>query len=76
MVRIKKVRLMAKKQQVGDLNGQILELVRADSELKALDELLRSVPGVGRIVSAALLSGLPELGFAAISKLSALVRAH
>jgi transposase len=60
-------------QQVGDLDGQILELVRADSELKAVDVLLRSVPGVGRIVSATLLSSLPELGFAATSRLSALV---
>jgi transposase len=62
-----------KKQQVGDLNGQILELVRADSELKALDVLLQSVPGVGPVVSATLLSSLPELGFAATSRLSALV---
>jgi transposase len=60
-------------QQVGDLDEQILELVLADSELKAVDVLLRSVPGVGRIVSATLLSSLPELGFAATSKLSALV---
>jgi transposase len=60
-------------QQVGDLNGQILELVRADSELKALDVLLQSVPGVGPVVSATLLSSLPELGFATTSRLSALV---
>jgi transposase len=58
---------------VDDLDGQILELVRADSELKAVDVLLRSVPGVGRIVSAPLLSSLPELGFAVTSRLSALV---
>ena len=38
-----------------------------------LDVLLQSVPGVGRIVAATLLSSLPELGFAATSKLSALV---
>jgi transposase len=60
-------------QQICDLNGQILELVRADSELKALDVLLQSVPGVGPVVSATLLSSLPELGFAATSRLSALV---
>jgi transposase len=60
-------------QQVGDLDGQILELVRTDSELKALDVLLQSVPGVGRVVSATLLSSLPELGFATTSRLSALV---
>jgi transposase len=59
--------------QVSDLNGQILESVRADSELKALDVLLQSVPGVGPVVSATLLSSLPELGFAATSRLSVLV---
>ncbi len=60
-------------QQVGDLDGQILELVRADSELKALDTLLQSVPGVGRVVAATLISSLPELGLAVTSRLSALV---
>jgi transposase len=60
-------------QQEHDLDDQILELVRSDSELKDLDMLLRSVPGVGRIVAATLLSSLPELGFAATSRLSALV---
>jgi transposase len=60
-------------QQEHDLDDQILELVRSDSELKALDVLLQSVPGVGPVVSATLLSSLPELGFAANSRLSALV---
>lgn len=59
--------------QVGNFDDQILELVRADSELNALDVLLQSVPGVGPVVSATLLSSLPELGFAARSRLSALV---
>ena len=60
-------------QQVGDFDRQILELIRVDSELKALDVLLQSVPGVGPVVSATLLSSLPELGFVANSRLSALV---
>lgn len=60
-------------EQVSDLDAQILELVRTDSELKALDALLQSVPGVGRVVAATLISSLPELGLAATSRLSALV---
>ena len=65
--------LRVKKQQIGDLDGRILELIRADSELKALDTLLQSVPGVGRVVAATLISSLPELGFAVTSRLSASV---
>ena len=48
--------------QVEDLNAQMLESVRSNPELKTLDTLLQSVPGVGPIVSATLLSSLPELG--------------
>jgi transposase len=62
-----------KKQQVGDLDGEMLELVRLNSELKALDALLQSVPGVGRVVAATLISSLPQLGNASNSRLSALV---
>jgi transposase len=60
-------------QQVADLDAEMLELVRADSELKSLDALLQSVPGVGRVVAATLISSLPELGCASSSSLSALV---
>lgn len=60
-------------QQTGDLDAEMLELIRSDSELKASDSLLQSVPGVGRVVAATLISSLPELGFAATSSLSALV---
>ncbi len=59
--------------QTGDLDAEMLELLRADSELKALDSLLQSVPGVGRVVAARLISSLPELGYASTSRLSALV---
>ena len=45
-----------------DLNAQMLEYVRSNPELKTLDTLLQSVPGVGPIMSATLLSSLPELG--------------
>jgi transposase len=60
-------------QQVSDLDGEMLELVRTDSELKSLDSLLQSVPGVGRVVAATLISSLPELGSTSSSRLSALV---
>ena len=42
--------------QVTDMDSQMLELVRTNSELKDLDKLLQSVPGVGPVLSATLLS--------------------
>lgn len=61
------------KQQVSDMDSQILEIIRGNTELKALDELLRSVPGVGAVVSATLISSLPELGSASRGCISSLV---
>ena len=59
--------------QVEDLNAQMLESVRSNPELKALDTLLQSVPGVGPIMSATLLSSLPELGGTSREAIAALV---
>ena len=59
--------------QVEDLNAQMLEYVRSNPELKTLDTLLQSVPGVGPIVSATLLSSLPELGGTSREAIAALV---
>jgi len=59
--------------QVDDMNAQMLELVRSNPELKALDSLLQSVPGVGPVVSATLLSSLPELGGTSRGAIAALV---
>ena len=59
--------------QVEDLNAQMLEYVRSNPELKTLDTLLQSVPGVGPIMSATLLSSLPELGGTSSGAIAALV---
>ena len=71
--------------QVQDMNAQMvdrpdrcrsvqeLESMRSNPELKALDTLLQSVPGVGPVVSATLLSSLPELGATSSGAIAALV---
>ena len=61
------------KEQVSDMDSQMLEIVRSNLELKTLDELLQSVPGVGPVLSATLLSSLPELGGDSRGTLSSLV---
>ena len=60
-------------QQVKDMDSQMLEIVHSNLELKTLDELLQSVPGVGFVVSATLISNLSELGSASRGAISALV---
>lgn len=50
--------------QLDSLDRQIAELIASgdDDDLGPRDTLLRSVPGVGPVLSATLLAGLPELG--------------
>jgi len=49
--------------QVADLDRQIADLIASsDDDLGPPDTLLRSVPGVGPVLSSTLLSELPELG--------------
>lgn len=50
------------RQQVCAVDGAITQAIEASPEWRARDELLRSVPGIGRTVSYTLLSSLPELG--------------
>ncbi len=50
------------KHQLADLNREIHESVRNTPVWREKEDLLRSVPGVGRVVSATLLCELPELG--------------
>jgi transposase len=48
--------------QVESLDGQIRNLLDADDDFRHLDGLLRSVPGVGPALSAAIAADLRELG--------------
>ena len=57
----------------GDLECELLKAVQSDLRLKAHDELLRSVPGVGVQTSLVLIAGLPELGGLPRQRIAALV---
>lgn len=54
--------LAALDKQVESLDKQIRDLLDADDDFKHLDGLLRSVPGVGPVLSATLAAELHELG--------------
>jgi transposase len=48
--------------QIELLDGKIRRLIDSDDDFKHLDQLLRSVPGVGPVLSSTLLAELRELG--------------
>jgi transposase len=65
--------LDAVERQIDDLDGQIRSLIDSDDEMGGMDRLIRTVPGLGPIVSATLLAELAELGSIGGAQISALV---
>jgi len=59
--------------QIESLDSQIRKLIEADDDLGRGDGLLRSVPGVGPVLSATLLSELHELGRVSPKRAASLV---
>ena len=54
--------VVALQKELTDLDGQIDEEVRGSPAWRATEDLLRTVPGVGPVVSRSLIAELPELG--------------
>jgi transposase len=65
--------LKALDQQIEQLDKQIRKLIDSDDEFKNLDRLLRTVPGVGPVLSSTLVAELSELGTTDRRKIGALV---
>jgi transposase len=59
--------------QIEDLDRQIRKLIESDDDLDSIDKLLRSVPGVGNVLSSTLLAELGELGKTDRRQIGALV---
>jgi len=59
--------------QLDDVTGELTTLVEQSPIWRAKDDLLQSVPGIGRIVSYTLLGDLPELGTLTHKQIAALV---
>lgn len=60
-------------QQIEDLDKELERAIEASPCWKAQDDLLRGIPGVGKVVSRTLLALLPELGSLSNKQISALV---
>ena len=61
------------KRNLRDIDQVIVKLVRGSPLWRAQDDLLQSVPAVGAVLSATLLTGLPELGLLNRKQIAALV---
>jgi transposase len=59
--------------QIEDLDQELEQAIAASPCWKAKDDLLRGVPGIGKVVSRTLLATLPELGTLSNKQISALV---
>lgn len=59
--------------QLDDVDHDLGEMIEASPLWRAKDNLLRSVPGVGPVLSRTLLGGLPELGQLSRKQIAALV---
>jgi transposase len=60
-------------QQIGELDREIGQRLRSSPAWRERDELYRSAPGIGPVVSATLLADLPELGSVPHKQIAALV---
>jgi len=58
---------------VADLDADLRRLVQASPLWRAHDNRLRSVPGIGPLISLSLLADLPELGRLCHAQIAALV---
>jgi len=56
-----------------DIDRHLDSAIRKSPVWREKDDLLRSVPGVGQVLSASLITGLPELGTLSRRKIAALV---
>lgn len=59
--------------QIGELDREIGQRLRSSSAWRERDDLYRSAPGVGPVLSATLLADLPELGTLSNKQIAALV---
>jgi transposase len=60
-------------QALEDLNHELDQLLQASPLWRAREQLLRSVPGVGRVLALTVLADLPELGALSHKQVAALV---
>ena len=61
------------KNQIEKIETKIVSLIESCADYQAKNTILQSMPGIGKIASASLISNLPELGYISSKQASALV---
>lgn len=59
--------------ELAGVDGELSQAIRESSVWRAKDDLLRAIPGVGRVLATTLLADLPELGQLSRREIAALV---
>lgn len=59
--------------QIESIETEIADQIQADQTLQSQDQLMQSVPGVGKVLSSTLITELPELGVLSNKQIAALV---
>ena len=59
--------------ELADLDDRLVSAIRESTVWRAKDDLLRAIPGVGRVLATTLLADLPELGRLSRREIAALV---
>ncbi|MBY8128883.1 IS110 family transposase [Vibrio fluvialis] len=65
--------LTALKNQITKIEEKITKLIDTSPKYQAKNELLQSMPGVGKIVAASIISNVPELGYITNKQASSLI---
>ncbi|MCW8349344.1 IS110 family transposase [Vibrio sp. ZSDZ65] len=65
--------LTALKNQIEKVEAKIAKLIDTTPEYQAKNELLQSMPGVGKILAASIISNVPELGYITNKQASSLI---
>ncbi|MEP7706809.1 IS110 family transposase [Paraglaciecola sp. 25GB23A] len=61
------------KQQIAKIEAKILSLIESCPDYQAKNVILQSMPGIGKIAAASIISNLPELGYINSKQASALI---
>lgn len=61
------------KNQLEKLDGKLIKLIENCDEYSAKNDIIQSMPGVGKVVAISLLSNMPELGYITNKQASALI---